>query len=130
MGQGELERVLLVEDEQDIQTIALMALESVGGLTVQVCSSGREALAKVAEFGPDLIVLDVMMPEMDGPTTLGELRKLPEASETPVVFLTAKVQAQEVSQYKELGAADVISKPFDPMTLPQTLRDIYARRGD
>ena len=126
MKQADLQKVMLVEDEHDIQTIASMALESIGGLTVEVCSSGREAIEKVVQFKPDLILLDVMMPGMDGPTTLRELRGLPEVQETPVVFLTAKVQTQEIEEYKQLGAIDVISKPFDPMTLPQMLKDIYA----
>ena len=126
MKQADLQKVMLVEDEHDIQMITSMALESIGGLTVGVCSSGREAIEKVVQFRPDLILLDVMMPGMDGPTTLRELRCLPEVQETPVVFLTAKVQTQEIEEYKQLGAIDVISKPFDPMTLPQILKDIYA----
>lgn len=125
-----LERILYVEDEPDIQAVARLALENLGGFIVEVCNSGREALDKVGNFKPDLVLLDVMMPGMDGPTTLGELRKMPEWMSTPVVFMTAKVQPQEVAQYMSLGAINVIPKPFDPMTLAATVRDIWERRHD
>ena len=122
-----LKRVLFVEDDPDIQTVARMALEAVGGFTVLGCSSGTEALERVEAFAPDLILLDVMMPGMDGLETLRSLRLLPVAEAVPVVFMTAKVQAQEVSRYREAGAVDVIAKPFDPMTLPATVRTIWSR---
>jgi len=112
-----LTRILYVEDEPDIQMIAKLALESLGGFTLEVCSSGTEALGKIATFRPQLILLDVMMPGIDGPTTLGKLRELKDFSTTPVVFMTAKVQPRELAGYKQLGAVDVIPKPFDPMAL-------------
>ncbi|HWM95251.1 MAG TPA: response regulator [Thermoanaerobaculia bacterium] len=127
MPDTDLQRVLFVEDDPDIQIVARMALEAVGGFTVLGCSSGAEALERVAAFAPDLILLDVMMPGMDGTATLEALRRRPETAEVPVVFMTAKVQAQEVSRYRELGAVDVIAKPFDPMTLPATVRSIWSR---
>lgn len=117
-----LNRILYVEDDPDIQMVARLALGMVGGFTVEICSSGQEALTKVEAFAPDLILLDVMMPVMDGPTTLLELRKLPSAADLPVIFMTAKVQTHEVNSYREIGAVDVISKPFDPMSLASTLR--------
>ena len=123
----ELKRVLFVEDDPDIQTVARMSLEAVGGFTVMACSSGAEALERAAAFAPDLILLDVMMPGMDGLETLEALRRLPQVSRVPVVFMTAKVQAQEVSRYRDAGAADVIAKPFDPMTLPARVRTIWNR---
>jgi CheY-like chemotaxis protein len=123
-----LRRVLYVEDEPDIQAVARLALETVGGLTVRIAGSGPEALGSIAGFRPDLILLDVMMPGMDGPSTLRALRALPEAAGIPAVFLTAKVQPAEIAQLRTLGAIDVIVKPFDPMTLAQTLRAIWARR--
>lgn len=122
MTQVDMQRILYVEDEPDIQTIAKIALESVGGFTVKVCSSGREALQCVAGFSPDLVLMDVMMPEMDGPTTLARLRELPEAEKTPVIFMTAKVQPDEVAHFKSLGAIEVIAKPFDPMRLSEQVR--------
>lgn len=125
-----LKRVLFVEDDPDIQTVARIALEAVGGFTVLGCGSGAEALERVEAFAPDLILLDVMMPGMDGLETLRSLRLLPGAAAVPVVFMTAKVQAQEVSGYREAGAVDVIAKPFDPMTLPARVRSIWRRLHD
>jgi len=125
-----LKRVLFVEDDPDIQTVARMALEAVGGFTVLGCSSGAEALERVQAFAPDLILLDVIMPGMDGLETLRSLRLLPGIAgiaDVPVVFMTAKVQAQDVSGYRAAGAVDVIAKPFDPMTLPATVRAIWNR---
>jgi CheY-like chemotaxis protein len=122
-----LKRVLFVEDDPDIQAVARMALEAVGGFTVLGCGSGAEALERVEAFAPDLILLDVMMPGMDGLETLQSLRLLPGAAAVPVVFMTAKVQAQEVSGYRAAGAVDVIAKPFDPITLPATVRSIWKR---
>jgi len=120
-----LQRILYVEDEPDIQAVAKLALEMVGGFTVKVCSSGEEALREAVAFAPDLILLDVMMPGMDGPSTLKALRALPELAQVPVVFMTAKVQPAEVAHYKTLGARDVIAKPFDPMTLASRVRAIW-----
>lgn len=124
-----LERILYVEDEPDIQAVARLALEQLGGFIVEVCSSGQEALQKLPQFKPDLVLLDVMMPGMDGPTTLLALRALPEGADKPVVFMTAKVQPQEVAQYRQLGAVDVIPKPFDPMTLAEKVRAIWDKRN-
>ncbi len=118
-------RILFVEDDLDIQAIARLALEAVGGFTVNICSNGIEALESVVAFAPDLILLDVMMPGMDGPSTLQALRQIPQTVQTPVIFMTAKVQNHEVALYKELSAVDVIAKPFDPMTLSATIRQIW-----
>lgn len=122
-----LSRILYVEDEPDIQEVARLALEMVGGFEVEVCGSGQDAVVRAPEYRPDLILLDVMMPEMDGPTTLAALRRIPELRETPVIFMTAKVQVHEVAHYKELGALDVVAKPFDPMTLSATVAGIWAQ---
>lgn len=124
-----LERILYVEDDPDIQAIALMVLDSISGFAVAPCSSGSEALVKAVAFAPDLVLLDVMMPGMDGPETLKALRQFPELQNTPVVFMTAKVQPQEIQEYMALGAVGVIAKPFDPMTLTQQLQDVWAKRG-
>lgn len=122
-----LTRILYVEDEPDIQTVARLALETLGGFTVEICSSGNEALARAPAFDPQLILLDVMMPVMDGPTTLGKLRELPQFASTPIIFMTAKVQPSEVAGYKKIGAIDVIPKPFDPMTLSSQVQAIWER---
>lgn len=120
-----LTRILLVEDDPDIQTVARLGLKVVGGFTVEICSSGKEAIQAAPTFAPDLILLDVMMPGMDGMTTLKALRELPQILTTPVIFLTAKVQTHEVAYYKQLGVWDVIAKPFDPMTLSANLNRIW-----
>lgn len=124
----QLRHILYVEDEPDIRMLAQMGLEDVGGFTVQVCSSGKEALERIAAFQPQLILLDVMMPDMDGPTTLGKIRELRDFITTPVIFMTARVQSQEVAAYKQLGVVDVIPKPFNPMTLAKTVLEIWERR--
>lgn len=129
MSHKRLERILYVEDEPDIQTVARLALETIGGYQVEICSSGREALERVGPFDPDLILLDVMMPEMDGPTTLQALRDREETAGIPVIFVTAKVQSEEIAQYKLMGALDVIAKPFDPMGLPKEIEEIWNRYG-
>ncbi len=120
-----LNRILYIEDEADIQAVAKLALEMVGGFTVKVCSSGKEALLVAADFAPDLLLLDVMMPGMDGPTTLKALRDIPSLATVPAVFMTAKVQPDEIAYFKSLGACDVIPKPFDPMGLAEQVRTIW-----
>lgn len=122
---SKLQRVLYVEDEQDIRTIAKLALEMVGGLEVKICATGEEALREAEAFAPDMVLLDVMMPGMDGPTTLQHLRAIPGLTHVPVVFMTAKVQPAEVAQYKAMGAKGVIPKPFDPMTLAAQVRAMW-----
>ncbi len=119
---AELNKILYIEDEADIQAIAQIALENVGGFKLKICSSGQEAIEQGPAFKPDLILLDVMMPGMDGPTTLQELRKLEELANIPVMFMTAKVQPQEIEHFKSLGAIEVIAKPFDPMKLSDTIK--------
>ncbi len=126
---SELKRILYVEDEPDIQAVAKISLESVGGFELKVCSSGQEALEVAVSFAPDLLLLDVMMPDMDGPATLNALKGLPELIKTPVVFMTAKVQPSEVEGLKKLGALDVIAKPFDPMTLAEDIMLIWQKHS-
>ena len=122
-----LERILLVDDEADIRQIARLALEAVGGFRVRECASGLAAPKVVEEFKPQLILMDVMMPGQDGVETLKALRAA-HLPRVPVVFMTAKVQPQELSAFRGLGALDVIAKPFDPMTLAQTVRKIWERQ--
>lgn len=125
MPPKDLKRILLIEDEPDIRTIASVALKNIGGFDIEACESGQEALELLQTFKPDLVILDVMMPGMDGPTTLHEIRKFETLQKLPVIFMTAKVQSQEVNEYMALGVSGVISKPFDPITLPQEIRDIW-----
>ncbi len=125
-----LARILYVEDEPDIRAVAQMALEAVGGFVVVACASGSEALAAAPTAEADLLLLDVMMPGLDGPSTLKALRDMPATANTPVIFMTAKVQASEIAQYRELGAIDVIHKPFDPMELSTQIQRIWALKGE
>jgi len=120
-----LNKILYVEDEPDIQAVAQIALEGVGGFTLQICSSGQEALDTFESFAPDMLLLDVMMPGMDGPSTLKAIQKHPQGSDIPAIFMTAKVQPSEVAEYKALGAMDVVPKPFDPMTLAEQIKAIW-----
>lgn len=115
-------RILYVDDEDDIREVATLALELDGHMTVRTCASGAEALEAAATWQPDLILLDVMMPRMDGPTTLSRLRNTPATANIPVVFITARTQAGEVEQFKAMGALGVLAKPFDPMMLGGAVR--------
>lgn len=122
---GKLNKILHIEDDPDILEISLMALEAIGEFTVAQCSTGKEGLTKAPQFLPDLILLDVMMPGMNGPETLEALRQLPETENTPIIFMTAKVQPREVEKYLLQGAVAVITKPFDPITLSDQLIKVW-----
>lgn len=122
-----LERILYAEDDADIQQIAILALEAIGGFTVKTCNDGLEALAAIEDFSPQLLLLDVMMPNMDGPKALAEIRKIEGFNTTPVIFMTAKVQEEEVNKYLNIGAIGVIAKPFDPMTLAEQIQAIFEK---
>lgn len=113
-------KILVVDDDANIRVIARMALED-DDVTVVEADSGKMALEMAAQEQPDLILLDMMMPDMDGKTTCRQLKQLPGVKSIPVIFLTAKVQAHEIDTYKTLGAAGVITKPFDPMTLGESI---------
>lgn len=120
-----LKNILYVEDEPDIQTVAQLALQTIGGFNVQLCSSGEEAVEKAPFIAPELILLDVMMPGMDGPDTFRALRAMPGMTGTPVIFMTAKTQAHEVAALIEMGALGVIPKPFDPVTLSDQITALW-----
>ncbi|WP_339732893.1 response regulator [uncultured Pseudomonas sp.] len=123
---SELQRILHVEDDLSIQAVAKLALEAVGGFQVLSCSSGQDALDQLQGFAPDFILLDVMMPDMDGPQTLAQIARLIDINQVPVAFMTAKVQPAEIAHYRSLGARDVIIKPFDPMQLAAQVRQIWS----
>ena len=120
-----LKTVLYVDDEPDIREVVELSLALSADLTVHTCASGEEALRRAPQLRPDILLLDVMMPGMDGPTTMQRLRELPELARTPVVFMTAKAMPQEVARFKELGAVAVIAKPFDPMQLASQVDAIW-----
>ena len=119
-----LRKILLVDDDADIRLIAEISLSSLGGWQVVQAASGAEALDLASRERPDLILLDVMMPGMDGPTTLEKLRELEDGQATPVIFMTAKVQKAEIDRLLSLGVRGLIPKPFDPMALPDEIRGI------
>jgi CheY-like chemotaxis protein len=119
--------VLLIDDDPDIRQIGHLSLQVVGGFDVVVVASGAAGVAYAQENTPDMVLLDMMMPGMDGIATLAELRRIPTMLEVPVVFFTAKVQRTEKERLMTLGAAGVIAKPFDPMTLAQDLKKLLNR---
>jgi CheY-like chemotaxis protein len=119
-------RVLLVDDEEDIRKVGKLSLEAVGHFETTLATSAREGIEAAKSDRPDLILMDMMMPGMDGLAALAEIRATPELDGVPVLFMTAKVQRSEVALYVKRGAAGVIAKPFDPMTLPDEIRKILA----
>ena len=125
MTSPDLQRILYVDDDPDLREIVTMSLQDLGGFDLQACASGSEAIEKAPAFDPQLILLDVMMPSMDGPTTLAALRRDPRLAKTVVVFITAKAQAREVAHLMDLGVVDVIAKPFDPMHLHERINAIW-----
>lgn len=126
MSKSPLTHVLYVDDDPDIRAVAQLALKGIGGFTLAVCGSGQEAIDTVtAGCTPDLMLLDVVMPGMDGISTLAALRKLPGTAGTPVVFMTARAQQAEIAQYKSLGALGVVAKPFNPLQLAQQVRQLW-----
>jgi len=122
-------RVLHVEDEPDIREVVEIALSLDPDVVTQSCESGQEGLVVAADWSPDIILLDVMMPGMDGPAMLAQLRDNARTAEIPVVFMTARAQTHELDLFRSLGAVGVIPKPFDPMTLAASVRS-YLRPAD
>jgi CheY-like chemotaxis protein len=120
-----LQKVCYVEDDEDIQRIVRMSLERVGKMTVEVVGDPTRAIDAMIAFGPDIVMLDWMMPVMDGPTLFRKMREVPQTKDLPVVFITAKASASEMNELRDLGAAGVISKPFSPKDLPEQLRAIW-----
>jgi CheY-like chemotaxis protein len=121
-----LNRICYVEDDEDVQRIVRLSLERVGKMTVAVVTDPTQAIATIAEFRPDLVMLDWMMPVMDGPALFRQMKLRPETSALPVVFITAKASQRDLDELKSLGAAGTISKPFSPKDLPEQLRAIWA----
>jgi CheY-like chemotaxis protein len=117
-------KVLVIDDEEDVRDVAQLSLGRVGGMTVVEANSGEEGVARARVELPDFILLDMMMPGMDGAATFHALRRGVDTSHIPVVFLTAKAMASEVLRLKALGAKGVVLKPFDPMTLAAEIRAI------
>lgn len=121
-------KILLVDDDADIRLIASIALRQVGKFDVTTASSGPEALQKLAENVPDVVILDLMMPGLDGLGTLAAMRERPALASLPVIFMTAKVRHSEVERYLAAGAMGVVQKPFDPMSLAREVTSILQAR--
>ena len=120
-----LNRICYVEDDVDIQRIVRLSLEKVGKMTVEVVGDPMVAIERITAFKPELVMLDWMMPGMDGPTLFRKMRETPEVRDLPVVFITAKASQRELDELRKLGAAGMISKPFSPRDLPEQLRAIW-----
>lgn len=123
-----LNRIAYVEDEPDIRELTEITLSSLGGYKVETYESGAMALKKLPAFAPDLILLDVMMPEMDGKALFSRFKDMAETKDIPVIFMTAKALACEKDELYELGAIGVISKPYDPMLLSSQILEIFGQR--
>lgn len=117
-------KILIIDDEDDIREVAALSLETVAGWEVVAASSGAQGLIRAAEYQPDAILLDVMMPGMDGPTTFRELRKNPATQGIPVLLLTAKVQSTDQRRFADLGVNAILFKPFDPLTLSEQIATV------
>jgi CheY-like chemotaxis protein len=117
-------RILIIDDEDDIREVAALSLETVAGWQVYMANSGAQGLARAIEHQPDAILLDVMMPGMDGPTTFRELRKNPATARIPVLLLTAKVQSSDQRRFADLGVEAILFKPFDPLTLSNQISTV------
>lgn len=122
-----LNRICYVEDDEDIQRIVRLSLERVGKMTVEVVGDPTKAIEAMTEFRPDLVMLDWMMPAMDGPALFRQMKLRPETQALPVVFITAKVAHRDLEELMKMGAAGTISKPFNPKDLPDQLRAIWEK---
>ena len=124
---GALNKILYVEDQQDIQMIAEYALSTIANYAAKICSSGDEALAEIEAFSPDLLLLDVMMPGLDGPETLQEIRKIAAYKNTPAIYMTAKILPNEIDDLMSQGAIGIISKPFDTVKLGDEIQLLWGK---
>lgn len=120
-------KILIIDDEGDIRRIARLSLTRIGGMEVVEAESGGEGVQKAVEEKPDCVLLDMMMPAMDGPSTLMALKNHPSTAEIPVIFLTAKAMPAEIERLKLMGALGVLTKPFDPVTLPVQIRTLLGK---
>jgi two-component system, OmpR family, response regulator len=122
-----LQKICYVEDDEDIQRIVRMSLERVGKMTVEVVGDPTMAIEAITSFKPDLVMLDWMMPKMDGPTLFRQMKLRPETKALPVVFITAKAAPRDLEELMAMGAVGTISKPFSPKDLPDQLRSIWEK---
>ena len=130
MREKKLERILYLEDDITLQQIVNVSLGQVGGYEIKICDSGKNLLEIAKEFNPNLFLLDIMLPDMSGPSVLGELRKNPDYADTPAIFISAKFIGHELASYRKLGVSAIIRKPFDPILLPKIIQAIYEENMD
>lgn len=123
-------RILYAEDEVDVQTIVEISVWSMSDYEIKTCGNGKLLLECVEDYNPDLILLDVMMPEMDGPTTFKNLQLNEKTKNIPVIFITAKVQNHEIKLFNETGVIGVISKPFDPVSLCANINELWEKNAN
>jgi CheY-like chemotaxis protein len=127
MEQKKLTKILIVDDDEDILTISRYSLSINPDLEIRCVNSGEEALKTALEMHPDLILLDLMMPSMDGTATMRAIKLIPSIAQIPIAFFTARTGAKEVESFLKLGVVDVITKPFDPMELPNIVQKIWEK---
>ena len=118
-----MRRILIIDDEDDIREVAALSLEATAGWQILTARSGAEGIAVATAQHPDAILMDVMMPGVDGPTTFRNMQAIPEIASIPVLLLTAKVQGVDQRRFNSLGVVSVLFKPFDPLTLAQQISD-------
>lgn len=126
----ELKKILYAEDEPDVQTVVVITVQTMSNYEIKVCANGKILLDCVEEYSPDLILLDVMMPEMDGPTTFKNLKLNERTKNIPVIFMTAKAQTHEVETFKQSDAIGIITKPFDPLLLCTEIEKIWRENNN
>lgn len=125
-----LEKVLIIDDDADILTVSSMALKTLLHIEVLCAGSGQKGIDLALTSSPDLILLDMMMPVMDGITTMQKIKENPQLKNIPIIFFTAKVTKDEISKYKELGILDIITKPFDPLSLGKSIEKLWESHTD
>lgn len=125
-----MRRILIIDDEDDIREVAALSLEATAGWQVLTANSGASGMELAAAEQPDAILMDVMMPEVDGPTTFRIMQQNPKIAHIPVLLLTAKVQGVDQRRFANLGVNGILFKPFDPLTLAQQISDILGWKSD
>jgi CheY-like chemotaxis protein len=126
----QLKKIMYAEDEPDVQMVVELTVQTMSDYEIKICENGRVLLENIQEYEPDLVLLDVMMPEMDGPTTLKNLKQSDATKNLPVIFMTAKAQVHEIEALKSSGVVGVITKPFDPVTLCDEIEQIWKENFD
>lgn len=126
---NELKKILYAEDEPDVQVVVELTIQTMSNYEIKVCDNGKKLIECVEDYNPDLILLDVMMPEMDGPTTLKNLKENEATKNIPVAFMTAKAQVHEIENFQKEGIIGVITKPFDPFQLCSDIEALWRKQN-